>query len=186
MFTGSRLRHRPDTFVEQGLLRFAAPRAAVFALLWWVLTEGEPSSWWIGVPIVIASALASWGLRAGHAWSWRPVGLARFLAVFLWESFRGGLDVAFRALHPRRPLAPDFKVYTLRLPVGPARVFLANTLSLLPGTLSADIRDECLTVHVLDGNLPVLEDLPVLEVLVADLFGLSVEGDRLPREPQHG
>ncbi len=171
--------------MAQGLLRFAAPRAALFALLWWVLTEGEASSWWLGVPVVIASALASWGLRAEPAWSLRPVGLARFLAVFLWQSFRGGLDVAFRALHPRLPLAPDFKVYTLRLPAGPARVFFANTLSLLPGTLSADIRDERLTVHALDGNLPVLESVQFLEVLVADLFGLSVEGDRLPRKPQH-
>lgn len=182
---GERVRLSADGPVAQSLLRFTAPRVALFALLWWVLTEGEASSWWIGVPAVIASALASWGLRAAPAWSWRPVGLARFLAVFLWQSFRGGLDVAFRALHPRRPLSPDLMVYTLRLPAGPARVFLANTLSLLPGTLSADVRDERLTVHVLDGNLAVLESLAFLEVLVADLFGLSVARDRLPREPQH-
>lgn len=182
---GKRVRHSTPGPVAHTFLRYTATRLILFALLWWVLTEGEVSSWWIGVPVVIASTLASWLLRAAPAWSCRPVGLGRFVAAFLWQSFRGGLDVAFRALHPHRPLAPDLKIYTLRLPAGPARVFLANTLSLLPGTLSADIRDERLTVHALDGNLPVLESCQVLELLVADLFGLSLASGRLRGKPQH-
>jgi multicomponent Na+:H+ antiporter subunit E len=126
------------------------------------------------VPVLVASTYVSFLLRSPHAWRWNVVGLARFLPVFVWFSLRGGLDVAQRALHPHCPLAPELLVYPLRLPVGPAQVFFANTVSLLPGTLSAELEDSRLTVHILDANLPILDTLGYLESLVSDLFGLHV------------
>ena len=68
--------------------------------------------------------------------------------------------------------------YSLHLREGTARVFFANIVSLLPGTLSADIRGDTLIVHVLDKNLPMFEQLRRLELAVARLFGCA-----LGREP---
>ena len=164
------LTHTPDAWQ---LLRLAVPRAGFFALLWWVLTEGDSASWGNGLPVVITSTLVSLWLQPISTWRWRAAGLARFLPRVVWLSLRGGLDVALRALHPHCPVSPKFLVYALRLPVGPARVFLANTVSLLPGTLSAELEDDRLTVHILDANLPSLESLQSLESLVAGLFGLA-------------
>ncbi len=130
--------------------RRVAQRAGIFALLWWILTEGDWASWGVGVPVLVASTYATFLLRSPNAWRWNLVGLARFLPVFVWFSLRGGLDVALRALHPHCPLAPGLLVYPLRLRVGPARVFFANTVSLLPGTLSAELEDDRLTVHILE------------------------------------
>ncbi len=154
------------------LLRWALLRFALLAIVWWVLTEGHRGSWGVGIPFLIAATCASLFLRSSHGWRWRLGGLARFLPVFFWLSWRGGFDVALRAFHPRCPLTPGLFCYPLGLPTGPARNFFVNTVSLLPGTLSADLEEDQLTVHVLDENLSLLESLQSLELLVADLFGL--------------
>jgi len=82
--------------------------------------------------------------------------------------------VARRALHPRLPISPGLLDYRWRLPPGLPRVFMANTVSLLPGTLSVELDDAHLRVHVLDETGAFTAELQVVEVYVARLFGLSL------------
>ena len=83
--------------------------------------------------------------------------------------------MAWRAFHPRMPIAPDLIEYPLRLPPGLAQVFMANTVSLLPGTLSAALERSVLKVHVLDGRKDFLTELESLEQSVARMFGVSLK-----------
>jgi len=92
---------------------------------------------------------------------------------FLVRSLLGGVDVAWRAFHPGMPIAPDLVEYPLQLPPGLARVFMADTVSLLPGTLSTEILQNCLKVHVLDGRKDVIPELEAVEQGVARIFGIS-------------
>ena len=147
-------------------------RTVIFALLWWVLTEGAPNSWLVGVPVVLLAVLASEALLPGVSWS--LPGAVRFVPFFLWHSLHGGVDVARRALHPRLPISPELFDYRWRLPPGLPRVFMANTVSLLPGTLSAELDEEYLRVHVLDQTGNFVSGLAVVEARVARLFGLSL------------
>lgn len=156
------------------LLRGGMVRAALLALLWWVLTEGDPAGWWFGTPVVALATLASLALLPPAASRWRWRGALRFIAFFLWQSWRGGVDVAWRALDPRLPLDPQVLQYPLRLPAGLVRVLLVNTVSLLPGTLSADLRGDSLRVHALAGGPQVWQSLQRVEVAVAGLFGLAL------------
>jgi len=131
--------------------------------------------WWFALPAVGLAVTASLALVPGP-WRlhWSPEGLARFVPFFLFQSLRGGLDVACRTFHPRLPLNPSLVRYPLRLEQSPAQVFMANVVSLLPGTLSADLEGSVLTVHALDIGLPVTEQLQTLESRVARLFGSTV------------
>ena len=147
-------------------------RTALFALLWWILTEGATNSWLVGAPVVLLAVLASEVLLPGVSWS--LPGAVRFVPFFLWHSLHGGVDVARRALHPRLPISPELFDYRWRLPPGLPRVFMANTVSLLPGTLSAELDDAHLRVHVLDETGAFTAELQVVEVHVARLFGLSL------------
>jgi multicomponent Na+:H+ antiporter subunit E len=52
---------------------------------------------------------------------------------------------------------------------------MADTVTLLPGTLSANLEDHVLVVHVLNAGAPNREVLEDLEQRVADLFGLENE-----------
>ncbi len=172
--------------MQNKYLRRQLPRAllrtAIFAGLWWVLTAGDPASWIVGGPAVVLAGFLGLWLAGSTSWRWRIMGLTRFLPFFLWRSFIGGIDVARRALHPKRPLVPGFVDYRMGLPQAAARIFMINTVSLLPGTLSVEITGDKLIVHALDVDLPVLSELKTIESCVADLFGLQVNKEIDNRE----
>lgn len=160
---------QPNIFWRRGV-----PLLPLYLLLWWVLTGGDRHSWLIGGLAVGLALLVSITIPAPQTTlRFSPVGLLRFIPYFLVQSIRGGSDVARRAFSPRLPLDPALIHYSLQLPPGGARIFLLNTVSLLPGTLSADLIDDTLTVHLLDQQRD--PQLQQLEQQVADLFGLSLE-----------
>ncbi|MEQ8263178.1 Na+/H+ antiporter subunit E [Pseudohaliea sp.] len=129
-------------------LRAGAFRAVLYALLWGVLAGFEPGSWSLGVPAVL---LATWlSLRLLPPVGFRLLPVLSFLGYFAWHSLLGAVDVARRALAPRLRLAPALVPFDTALPPGLPRVLLLNSISLTPGTLSADIRDDTVWVHVLD------------------------------------
>lgn len=65
-----------------------------------------------------------------------------YLIVFLWECIKANLDVAYRVIHPDLPIRPGtIKVKTtLKSDVG--LTFLANSITLTPGTTTVDIDKE--------------------------------------------
>ncbi len=147
-------------------------RGVLFSLIWWILTAGAESSWWIGVPAVLLAVAASATLLPPTPFVWYE--FLRFVPFFLLRSLLGGADVAWRAFHPGLPIVPDLIQYPLRLPPGLPRVFMANTVSLLPGTLSAALDRNVLKVHVLDSRKGVLAELEAVEQSVARMFGISL------------
>ena len=147
-------------------------RALLFSMIWWVLTNGALNSWLIGAPVVLLATLVSVALLPPSNWSF--IGTVRFIPFFFWRSLHGGVDVAIRALHPRLPIAPGIYDHKWRLPTGMSRVFMANTVSLLPGTLSMELDDDYLRVHVLDHTGAFVIELIEIEAHVANVFGLTL------------
>lgn len=160
-----------DNFEEnchQGIIAVARliARTLGFGLFWAILTGGR--GWGVGLPVIcLATAVSFRTLPANH---WSPAGLARFLPYFFWNSLRGGVDVATRALNPRLPIDPAVLRYEVSLDSAEARVLMANTVTLLPGTLSADLQGNVLLVHVLNASGPITNSLVTLESRIADLF----------------
>lgn len=151
----------------------SAIRLMLLAGIWWGLSGGAPASWWIGVPAVLLATAASVALLPPIPLVWHE--LPRFIPFFLARSLSGGVDVAWRALHPSLPIAPVLVEYPLQLPPGLPRVFMANSVSLLPGTLSAALDQSLLKVHLLDGRKDFLAELKDLEQRVARLFGVALK-----------
>jgi multicomponent Na+:H+ antiporter subunit E len=148
-------------------------RTVVFAVLWWTLTAGVMESWVVGVPAVVVATLVSKDLAPGFSWS--PRGIVHFALFFMWHSLRGGADVAWRAFHPKVPIAPGFIEYPLCLPQGLPRVLMVNTVNLLPGTLSTKLAVDHLKVHVLDTGQNIFPELVRLERVMARMFGISLK-----------
>ena len=147
-----------------------------FASLWWLLSGGDPGSWLIGIPAVLAAGWAARRLRMGERWTFSAPGVLRFLPLFLWESLRGGMDVARRTLAPRLRIQPGFTLYRTGLQQPNARVFFANCVCLLPGTLAADLQDDRLRVHMLDAAFDPQVELKRLERAVAHVYGQTDYG----------
>lgn len=59
-------------------------------------------------------------------------------------------------------------------PAGAGRVVLANTLNLLPGTLSMGLEGEHLRLHVLDTHRPIVAEMRTAERRVARMLGLQL------------
>ena len=153
----------------------------VCACLWALIAEARLDSWIVAIPFVVAAAFMSVHLSPKREWRWSVAGFLRFAPYFVYSSFLGGLDVAWRSLHPRLPIDPQLIDYDLRLPAGAARVFFMNIVNLLPGTVSADVCGNVLKVHVIDGRQPLHEQLSKLEQVVAALFATRLEnGERRP------
>ena len=161
--------------------RGATIRLLPLLFFWWVLTQGDSASWVIGIPTVLFATIVSVWLSASSFRAWRLNAFLRFASLFVYYSLKSGVDVARRAFSPGLPLGPVMLEHSLRLPEGTARVFFANIVSLLPGTLSADIRSATLMVHVLDGAMPVVKQMQRLEVTVAQLFGCPTDSERTER-----
>lgn len=149
-----------------------ARRLALFAAFWWILTDGAVASWVIGAPAVLLAAWLSRTLWADPPLSLR--GVARFVPFFAYESLVGATDVAKRALQPAMPLYPGVVRHRLRLPPGVARVSLANVVSMLAGTLSADLEGDELVIHALDARTDLHAMVEDLEPRIAAVFNIPL------------
>ncbi len=146
----------------------------VLAGFWALLTEARRDSWIVGGPVVLAASLVAVHLAPRDRCRWSVIGLLGFGPHFVRSSIMGGIDVAWRSMHPRLPIDPQMIEYPLRLPAGTARTFFMNVVNLLPGTVSADVGKDVLTVHVMDVNQPMQRNLATLEDAVAKLFAMRL------------
>lgn len=65
-----------------------------------------------------------------------------YLPLFLWECIKANLDVAYRVLSPRLPIKPGIVKVKTSLRSDTGLTFLANSITLTPGTMSVDIDRE--------------------------------------------
>ncbi|QIE43114.1 Na+/H+ antiporter subunit E (plasmid) [Rhodobacteraceae bacterium SC52] len=93
-------------------------------------------------------------------------GLATFAALGV---LRGAVDVSFRSLDPSA-LQPGCLEWRTTLPEGRARRLFALLITLMPGTLTARLKDDLLVVHALNPSETVTAELAELEARIARLF----------------
>jgi multicomponent Na+:H+ antiporter subunit E len=71
-------------------------------------------------------------------WFWLLV----YVFVFTWYVISGGLDVAYRVLHPKIPIRPGIVRIRSVLKTATGRTALANCITLTPGTLTMEVTDD--------------------------------------------
>jgi multicomponent Na+:H+ antiporter subunit E len=76
------------------------------------------------------------GIIAGVS---RALWFVCYALVFTWECFKANIDVAFRVVHPRLPIRPGTVKIKVALRSDIGLTFLANSLTLTPGTTSVDV-----------------------------------------------
>ena len=145
-------------------------RLAILAFLWWVLAKGNLDSWQVGIPAILVAIYIDYRLFRHSANHWSLGGFIVFALLFLKLSVTSGVDVVRRIYHPRLPLNPAMVVYPLKLTFPAARNLFVCTVSLLPGTLSAELGRQRLVVHVLDIDRPFNQELKLIEDRVAAVF----------------
>jgi len=86
----------------------------------------------------------------------RYLWMAYYIPVFFWYVITANIDVAYRVLHPKMPIKPGIVKVRTTLKSDAARTFLANSITLTPGTMSVDITEDgylyihWINVHAMD------------------------------------
>jgi multicomponent Na+:H+ antiporter subunit E len=75
-----------------------------------------------------------------------------YIPLFIWECIKANLDVAYRVAHPDLPINPGIVKVKTNLKSDTALTFLANSITLTPGTMTVDIDQEngFLYIHWID------------------------------------
>lgn len=70
-----------------------------------------------------------------------------YLFIFLWECIKANIDVAYRVLHPGLPVKPGIVRAKTNLTTDIAKIFLANSITMTPGTITVDIIEDNFYIH---------------------------------------
>ncbi|HAP43397.1 MAG: hypothetical protein A2087_04090 [Spirochaetes bacterium GWD1_61_31] len=70
-----------------------------------------------------------------------------YFFVFLKALVLSNLDVAFRVLHPKLPIAPGIVKVKTRLRTSLGRLLLTSSITLTPGTITVELRGDDIYVH---------------------------------------
>jgi len=131
----------------------------IIAFLVWCLLNWVPDWQHLGVGVFIALFVA---YMTGDFFVNRPhvfkhpfrywYFIFYYLPVFLWECFKANVDVAYRVINPRLPINPGIVKVKTNLKTETGLTFLANSITLTPGTLTVDIDRDAgvLYVHWID------------------------------------
>ncbi|MBW1932034.1 MAG: Na+/H+ antiporter subunit E [Deltaproteobacteria bacterium] len=125
---------------------------AITSVLWLALTST------LGLPelIVGSGVCLIISLFGYHIYSkldfppLRPKGILCciiYVTVLLWEIIKANLDVAYRVIHPKIPIKPGIVVIKTHLKSDFAKMILANSITLTPGTFTLDVIGDELLVH---------------------------------------
>ncbi|MFO7899419.1 MAG: Na+/H+ antiporter subunit E [Planctomycetota bacterium] len=140
---------------------------AVSFLVWLALTSslrlGELLAG-LGLCLILSLWLSGQYTRLGLP----PLGVKRIaffivylLALFL-EIVKANVDVAYRVLHPKMPIRPGVVVIQTGLRSDIAKMILANSITLTPGTFTLDVIGDKLLIHWINVKAETVDEATAL------------------------
>jgi multicomponent Na+:H+ antiporter subunit E len=97
--------------------------------------------------LLLPPALGSEAVSPWAAFPW--LRLIAYLPWLLGQIVVSSLQVAYVVLHPKMPIQPRCIRFQTPLPHTLARLTLANSITLTPGTITLDVQDDTFVVHAL-------------------------------------
>ncbi|MEN8136549.1 MAG: Na+/H+ antiporter subunit E [Thermodesulfobacteriota bacterium] len=134
---------------------------ALLMFSFWLLLSGKTDLFHLTLGL-ISSLLVSWMsadlLFIDNAKKDRLTEVYRFILYIPWvlkEIVLSTLHVTWLALHPamKEKIAPRIVTFKTSLKSDAARVTLANSITLTPGTITVRIEDDVFTVHALSDKV---------------------------------
>jgi multicomponent Na+:H+ antiporter subunit E len=94
----------------------------------------------------------------------------KYGAWLAWEVVVSAVQVASVVLHPKMPIAPRLLRFQASLPHTLARLTLANSITLTPGTVTLEVDADEFVVHALTPASAAGLDAGRMQARVAGLF----------------
>jgi len=78
--------------------------------------------------------------------------LILYLLYLAYQIIMANLDVAYRVLHPKMPIDTRVVKFKTKLKSDLAKTCFANSITLTPGTITIDVKEDTFYVHALTSN----------------------------------
>ena len=117
----------------------------LLAILIWTFLTWPPDAQHLIIGILVCSFVS---FMTGDMFVKRPhvfkhfsryIWFLCYIPVFFWECIKANIDVAYRVGHPDLPINPGIVKVKTTLKSDTGLTFLANSITLTPGTMSVDI-----------------------------------------------
>lgn len=136
----------------------------------WLVLSQSSSPFHLGFGLLASFAVAR--LNSAHkqpfAGKMRWMQTITYTPWLLWKVLQSGIHLSYLVLHPRLPIDPKWIRYQTELKQPLGIVMLGNSITLTPGTITAEVDAQELVVHAIDG--PSGNDLASLERQIAGVF----------------
>ena len=170
------------------LLQYVTPAIVLFAF--WVILSGKFDGFHltIGGVVVLATIWGTtWLYRLGppigptdrHPLATPPSPILYYLPWLSWQIVIASVQVARVVLDPKLPIQPRFVRFTHRLPHNMARLTLANSITLTPGTVTINVDGDEYLVHALTLNAAEAYE-PSGKIRIKEKVSMIYERDRSP------
>lgn len=103
----------------------------------------------------------------------RFINTIKYIPLFIIEMIKANIDVARRVINPKLPINPGIVKVKTGLKSDYAKLFLANSITLTPGTLTMDVIEDNLYIHWIDVET---KDKRIQKNLISKKFEDSLEG----------
>lgn len=97
--------------------------------------------------LLLSPAIAPEAVHPARTVPWR--GLLLYGAWLFWQVVVSSVQVAYAVLHPKMPISPRLLRFHSELPHTLARLTLATSITLTPGTVTLDVDGDEFLVHAL-------------------------------------
>lgn len=161
-----------DRAVLSERLRGVFTTSLVLIILWTGFHWYDPASWVVGIPTALIGGALTLLLPTSAPLRLSPLGGLRFAIFAIVGILRGAVEVSMCSFSKEK-LRPGCLPYRTYLPEGRPRQLFAVAITLLPGTLTARIEDDVLTVHALSLSDATRTELAALEAHIAKLYKLD-------------
>ncbi len=141
------IRQKEDSSIKNFIYLFV-----ILMVIWMALTLSlNKQELLLGVTLIFILSIALYR-------SYQKIGLPGvtikkvfFLCIYIIILFKeivlANLDVAYRVIHPKMPIKPGIVIIKTELKQDLAKMILANSITLTPGTFTLDIDGDRLLIH---------------------------------------
>jgi multicomponent Na+:H+ antiporter subunit E len=142
--------------------KFPATFLCVLAM-WIVLTASlDPQELAVGAVVSLLVAVLSYNLlfhgkvsEKLHPKRWAYA--IAYVPAYIWAEIKAHADVIYRILHPRMPIRPGIVKVPTKLQTDLGITGLANAITMTPGTLSVEVKEEEPSLYVHWINVKTVE-----------------------------
>jgi multicomponent Na+:H+ antiporter subunit E len=158
--------------MNPGFYRTLGYKTLAFFAIWLLLSQSY-NAFHIVLGLLVSFGVAL--LNTDHAtspfenirWS-RMLG---YLPWLFWRILQSGIHLSFLILHPRLPIDPKLIRYHTNLQEQAGIVLLGNSITLTPGTITAEVNSNELIVHAMDDKSAADLTSLRMEQKIAGAFG---------------